>query len=422
MPSNLDRDVTPAHPAPARRPAVPDGRRRRIGRRWQLGPRGSAAVLCAGVALGVGAAVVGFNHSHLWQRDFAAGDLIVQEDPAEPTSAHSGHAPLRGLSDLGVQIAFHSYAEYGDGSSRLWLHDTVDGATTLVSAGWASRYGITDPMNPMFWPGSADDSRWITFMAVADGEWNVFMANVDQPGGAPVNLTGAGASTAWERNEDPKFSADGERLYFTRDGDIVVGDLRWDHGTPHLADVRAIISTPQESAPDDDTYLGDDAGAPVGGTPVGGEESMPYPDPAGSTVYFTRGTHAAADLWAADADGTDERLVIEGVGTSDYYPVVAADGTLFFTRWASATDPHDTIWIQEPGDPAPHLLLARDGADVADPAPLAGPDLLVFSMTDGDSTPFRLHVLDVRTGEDAPLPLDGIPGNMLGAHLRMPAA
>ena len=43
-------------------------------------------------------------------------------------------------------------------------------------------------------------------------------------------------------------------------------------------------------------------------------------------------------------------------------------------------------------------------------------------MTDGGRTPFRLHVMDVQTGEDARIPLDGVPGNMLGASLRMPDA
>ena len=293
------------------------------------------------------------------------------------------------------------------------MHDVATGSTTLVSAGWEARYGITDPMNPMFWPGSSDDSRWITFMAVCDGEWNLFMVDVDRPGTTPVNLTRAGATTAWGRHEDPKFTADGDQLYFKRDGDIVVAQVQWHDDVPALGEIRAVTNTPLDAAPDD-TYVGD-----PGDHASATEESMPFPDPSGTTVYFTRGTHARADLWAADADGGNERLVMDSPGISDYYPIVSANGTFFFTRWTSAHDEHDTIWIQEPGDEAPHLLLARAGADVADPAPVTGPDLLVFSMTDGGTSPYRLHVLDVRSGEDARIPLDGVPGNMLGAHLRI---
>lgn len=375
-------------------------------------------MLCAGVALGIGAAFVGFNRSHLLQRNFEPGELVVAEEPDVPIPAYQGAAPLQALVDREVQVVFHSYDEYADGSSQLWLFDTATGATALISGGWETRYGITDPMNPMFWPGSTDTSRWITFMAVTDGEWNAFMTDVDQPGTAPVNLTEAGAGTTWGRNEDPKFSSDGKQLYLKRDGDIMVADVEWDAGVPELGETRALTDTPMTSDAHG-AYIGDDEGSHPGTT---GEESMPFPDTAGRTVFFTRGAHAEAGVWALDLATGTERPVMDSVGLSEYYPIVSTNGTLFFARWTSADDHHDTIWIQKPGDEAPHILLARQDADVADPAPVTGPDLLVFSMTDGGDTPFRLHVLDVQSGEDARIPLDGVPGNMLGASLRLPAA
>lgn len=375
-------------------------------------------VLCVGVALGIGAAFVGFNRSHLWQRDFHPGHLVVAEEGDVANPAHDSSAPLRKMVGMGVQMVFHSYQDYGDGSSQLWYYETVTGATALISGGWQTLYGITDPMNPMFWPGSTDDARWVTFMAVADGEWNVFMVNIDDPGTAPVNLTKAGASTKWERNEDPKFSADGAELYFKRDGDIVVANIEWKDQTPTLGHARALTNTTMNGT-QDESYVGDDVGSEHDTT---GEESMPFPDPTGRTVFFTRGTHREAGVWALCLVTEVERPVMVTEGVSEYYPIIAADGTLFFVRWTAPDDPHDTIWIQEPNETHPRLLLARQSADVADPAPVTGPDILVFSMTDGDQTPFRLHVLDIRTGEEARIPLDGVPGNMLGTSLRYAAS
>ena len=371
---------------------------------------------CAVVVVALVAAVIGFRRSHLLYPGNVSAPLIVEESAGAATPAHPGVGPLEGLANLGAQVVFHTYDEYADGSSAIWLYDTVTSETTLVSAGWRSRYGITDPMNPMVWPGSTAQERWLTFMAVADDEWNVFMVDVDSDD-APVNLTRNSAGS-WGRNEDPKFSADGEQLFFKRDGDVVVADLAWDDGVPRFdGGLRWLTDTRwAEQHGEDLPYVGDDQATDARNS---GEESMPFPAPDGDTVYFTRGTGADADLWLLKVGSGEERLVSGIPGVSEYYPIVSTNGTVFFARWTSAEDEHDTIMAIYPGEERPHRLLARAGADVADPAPVTGPDLLVFSMT-GAHGAFELHVMDVPTGELAQLPLDGVPGNMLGAHVWLP--
>lgn len=101
--------------------------------------------------------------------------------------------PASSLPALGGRLVYHSYMEYGDGSSNLYLHDFKSKSTRqLNQPGW----NIEDPMNAHFSP----DGRYLTFMGRQNGAWHVFAWAI---GGtqAPSNLTAAIGG----RNEDPKF-------------------------------------------------------------------------------------------------------------------------------------------------------------------------------------------------------------------------
>ncbi len=93
--------------------------------------------------------------------------------------------PASSLPALGGRLAYHSYMEYGDGSSNLYLHDFKSKSTRqLNQPGW----NIEDPMNAHFSP----DGRYLTFMGRQNGAWHVFAWAI---GGtqAPSNLTAPSA-------------------------------------------------------------------------------------------------------------------------------------------------------------------------------------------------------------------------------------
>ncbi len=116
--------------------------------------------------------------------------------------------PASSLPALGGRLVYHSYMEYGDGSSNLYLHDFKSKSTRqLNQPGW----NIEDPMNAHFSP----DGRYLTFMGRQNGAWHVFAWAI---GGtqAPSNLTAAIGG----RNEDPKFSFDGRQVVLKHEGDI----------------------------------------------------------------------------------------------------------------------------------------------------------------------------------------------------------
>lgn len=163
--------------------------------------------------------------------------------------------PASSLPALGGRLVYHSYMEYGDGSSNLYLHDFKSKSTRqLNQPGW----NIEDPMNAHFSP----DGRYLTFMGRQNGAWHVFAWAI---GGtqAPSNLTAAIGG----RNEDPKFSFDGRQVVLKHEGDIRLATLVFNgDGSVGVSAWKAVTSDGWST-----------------------EESMPFLTPSGKYVVYATG-------------------------------------------------------------------------------------------------------------------------------------
>lgn len=221
--------------------------------------------------------------------------LPVASLPAHAAcTANLALQPASSLPALGGRLVYHSYMEYGDGSSNLYLHDFKSKSTRqLNQPGW----NIEDPMNAHFSP----DGRYLTFMGRQNGAWHVFAWAI---GGtqAPSNLTAAIGG----RNEDPKFSFDGRQVVLKHEGDIRLATLVFNG----------------------DGSVGVSAWKAVTGDGWSTEESMPFLTPSGKYVVYATG--------AGDSLRVVRRNLENGQVSALATP---AAGAATITRWYATIPP-----------------------------------------------------------------------------------
>ncbi|WP_323119471.1 discoidin domain-containing protein [Burkholderia alba] len=284
--------------------------------------------------------------------------------------------------NLTGKLAYHSYVSYGDGTSQIFIYDFAARTLTQVSK---PAWGITDPMNAVFSP----DGRWLAFMGVADNAWNVFFWQVGS-GNPPVNMT---RSTGQTRNEDPKFGADGQSLFFKQNGDVMQAALSYASGIPAFASVTNLT-----------------------GTAPAIESSMPFPSPDGSAVYFATGTGANMGLYKETIATRGKVAFDTPAGLAAYYPIVRADGTVFYARWRTAASQADQIYTKTDPAATPSQLPLNDcNSNNSDPWPVDGSSLVFFSSTTAGS--YQLYVGDANTGQRWSLAQFGVNADNTKAKL-----
>jgi len=303
--------------------------------------------LVAGLVAGIALALPGA----------AAEAACVSNPPAQSNASFPG--------TLTGKLVYHSYVKYGDGTSQIFLYDfSAHTLTQLSKPSW----GITDPMNAVFSP----DGKWIAFMGVSNGAWNVFMYQLGTSN-APVNMTN---STGATRNEDPKFSTDGKTLVFKQNGNVEQATLSYTSAGPVFTSVLSLANAPS-----------------------GGEYSMPFLTPDADAVYYASGTGANMDLLKRTIATGATAVFDHPAGLETYYPIVRADGTVFYARWKDSSSQLDQIYTKT-SDPAsaPNPLSLNDCiSNNSDPAPVSGTNYLFFSSTTAGG--YQLYVGDVTTGQ-----------------------
>ncbi|ETP63022.1 galactose-binding domain-containing protein [Burkholderia dolosa] len=280
------------------------------------------------------------------------------------------------------KLVYHSYVKYGDGTSQLFLYDFSAHTLTQLSK---STWRITDPMNGVFSP----DGKWLAFMGIANGAWNVFMLQLGA-GTPPVNLTNSSGAT---RNEDPKFSTDGKSLVFKQNGDVKQGTLSYTSAGPVFTSVVSLTNAP-----------------------AGAEYSMPFLAPDASAVYYATGAGANMGLMKRTLATGATAVFDHPAGLQTYYPTVRADGKVFYARWKDAGQA-DQIYAKT-ADPAstPESLPINDCmSNNSDPAPVSGTNYLFFSSTTAGG--YQLYVGDVTTGQRWSLSPFGVNADSTKAKL-----
>jgi len=267
-------------------------------------------------------------------------------------------------ASLTGKLAYHSYVSYGDGTSQIFVYDFSARTLTQISR---SSWGIKDPMNPVFSP----DGKWLAFMGVTNNAWNVFVWQVGS-NNAPVNMTNSSGQT---RNEDPKFSSDGGSLFFKQNGDVMQATLSFTSAGPTFTSVTDVTNS----------------AASV-------ESSMPFPSPDTSAVYFAVGAGAGSGLYK-ETIATHTRVAFDTPGGIDaYYPIVRADGTVFYARWKDATSQLDQIYTKvNPTDTPSQLSIDDCMSNNSDPSPVNNTSYVFFSSTTAGG--YQLYLGDVSSGK-----------------------
>ncbi|RQY83878.1 discoidin domain-containing protein [Burkholderia stagnalis] len=304
----------------------------------------------------------------------AAQAACISNPPAQSNASFP--AALTG------KLVYHSYVTYGDGTSQLFLYDFSARTLTQLSK---STWGITDPMNGVISP----DGKWLAFMGIRNNAWNVFMVQLGT-NNAPVNLTN---STGATRNEDPKFSPDGKTLVFKQNGDVKQATLSYTSAGPVFTSVVSLTNAP-----------------------AGAEYSMPFLAPDASAVYYATGTGANMGLMKRTIATGATATFDHPAGLQTYYPIVRADGMVFYARWKD-TSQLDQIYAKT-ADPAstPNQLALNDCiSNNSDPAPVNGTNYLFFSSTTAGG--YQLYVGDVTTGQRWSLSQFGVNADSTKAKL-----
>lgn len=278
-----------------------------------------------------------------------------------------------------------------DDPSRLHIYDFA--AKTRADLSWS---GITRARNAHFSP----DGRWITFTAVFDGAFNVFVWDTSLPASAPVDLTLGGT-----RSEDSKFSFDGNWIVYKRAGDVHALHMDFTAGVTVLED-KALTT-----------------GGALDGSYA--EASAPFLANHNAYVVFSRGSDGTAapsqlsalTLAHGTLDPLTETAIAKDSDAIEYYPILRKAGALFYARHVFG-DPHDQIWLRSPDYTAAAVRLATNDCshDNSDPAPV-GTNTFIFS--NDASGRYLLYLGNAVTGKvwnfsDDPL-LDGPVHDLEGA-------
>jgi Tol biopolymer transport system component len=247
------------------------------------------------------------------------------------------------------RVAYHSYRSYGDGTGHLFMYEIAARRLTQIDR---PEWGIVDPINPHFSP----DGRHIVFMGRARDNWDVFVWEVDSPD-APINLT----ITLGGRNEDPKFSFDGQSIVIKHEADLLVGSVATDaDDNLSVASWRALTSD---------------------GFAI--EEGIPHFSADDQHIFYTQGAGPDLRIWRIDvATGVKEPFAKPPPGARDYYPAVLDDTAYFFTRTGAGTGIDQLVQASpnQPNDPPIELSLNVCTDNNSDAAPVNA-DWLIFSST-----------------------------------------
>jgi Tol biopolymer transport system component len=266
------------------------------------------------------------------------------------------------------RLVFHSYSDYAAWDGRLYMLDLAGKTTVEISKNWNIDHAINAHFSP--------DGSQLTFMGDDRGEprdWDVYLWSVDSDE-QPVNLT-HGYNT---RDEDPKFSPDGRKIVFKQ--------TYWDNRSKSfkydLKELDLSGNIIQTITPDNSD-----------------EESMPYYTMDGSRVLYSKGAGATADIYMIDLDGTGDRALCASYNIQEYYPIARDDSSFLFTRWFSAGNAHDQIYLGNFSGKAPvRLPFNEANAENADPYPV-GPDYVIFSSTRGSSNDYDLYLGNIHDGQ-----------------------
>lgn len=257
------------------------------------------------------------------------------------------------------RLIFHAYTCYDCNDSKLYRYDFASGKLQLLNANW----NISNAMNAHFSP----DGNSIVFMGKPAGtdNWDVYLWH---PASSiqPTDLTLAAGNA---RDEDPKFSGDGNRIIFKRNGLLKEMDT--------LGNITRSFTVPQAEA------------------------SMPYYAKGNSVLLYSgsESTGNTADIYQLNlADGTAQPLS-SIAGLEEYYPVAMDDTSFLFTRWVSSGNRNDQVYRGFfNGHATVSLAFNEPGENYSDAFPVNDRYVILSSTRPGGKGGYDLYLADINTG------------------------
>lgn len=204
-------------------------------------------------------------------------------------------------------LLYHSYSAYENLDSRIYQYNFTNKVFNEINSDEFSH-----AMNADFGSHPYD----ITFMAIDEkyNEWDIYRYN--SYNGEIINIT----PDSGFRNEDPKFSPDGNKIVFKRGyWSSEKGDFLY-----NLAEIS--LKSGEITMLTDDDY----------------EESMPFYSADGNEIFYARSSEGESDIYVLDCKTGASDIVYSEKGVFSYYPMVS-DDKLYFTKWFSADNRNDCI-------------------------------------------------------------------------------
>lgn len=258
------------------------------------------------------------------------------------------------------KLLYHTYENYGD-ESKMYIYDFSKKQLNCISCSW----NLHDPMNGHFNP----DGNLVVFMAqsVPDGKWDIYLYNVDSAI-VPINLTASDGS----RDEDPKFSPDGKNICFKKTTSNTTGNL--EIMTLNGTVINHVTKNTIESG-------------------------MPYYLSNGSGFIYARGAGTTSDIYLVNKDGSNNHAIEKEKDLQEYYPIVIDSASYLFSRWYSASNRNDQIFIGYfSGAPVVPLLFNTINANYSDAFPCGKDYVFVSSTRHGSTGAYDLYIGNIKTG------------------------
>jgi Tol biopolymer transport system component len=299
------------------------------------------------------------------------------------------------LPQLTGRLVYQSVNPTTGNSRNIYLYDFTQPSVApkaIVRAAWH----LNQPLNPVFSP----DGKGVLFSALNNGAgardlyyWAVGSS------GAPVKLTNA--TTATQPEEDAKFSADGKRVVWKHDYNIVVASIQFDSGGRPSLSTPAYLVNGVQSSPS--------------------EPSGPVFSPLGNYIYFFTGSTRAGFIEQLARYNFSTQAIENPFSTPQdktlqyYYPADPDSYDFIYVRWDSAdskTGQHDKIFRYSSISNSTNEWNANDcTAENADPA-VVNDDLFVYSRK--NSGKYRLILGQFSTGLS--WELGNLKGDLQGAN------
>jgi dipeptidyl aminopeptidase/acylaminoacyl peptidase len=266
------------------------------------------------------------------------------------------------------RMVFHRYTSFDNYDGQLYIFDFAARTLDNISSSWM----IDNSTNAHFSP----DGRRIVFMGVPKGQhtstaWDIYMWDTGSSD-PPVNLTeGDGVL-----DQDPKFFPDGRHVAFKHAGDIAVVDIE-----------TKLVTT----------LTSDGAFA---------AKSMEYPTGDGTRILFVQGEGAASSIYSFD---TTSKVITPLISdpVQNYYPIVRDDTSFLYTRWASAINKADDIYVSNYTGISHAAAFDVASSDDSDPFPVDSVLVLFSSDRSGSTGGYDIYVGNLRTGQARSLNLFG---------------